>query len=62
MGTTTSCTVVAEQLPRGAALRMVTRRRRCVTAKISEQLEVEDEGKKVISPTFSLFSLCEYKK
>jgi hypothetical protein len=59
MGTTTSCAVAAEQLQRGAALRTVTRRRRCVTAKNSEQLEVEDEGKKVISPTFSLY---KYKK
>jgi len=30
------------------------RRRRCVIAKISDQPEVEDEGKKVISPTFTL--------
>jgi len=30
------------------------RRRRCVIAKISDQPEVEDEGKRVISPTFSL--------
>ena len=30
------------------------RRQRCVTAKISDQPEVEDKGKKVISPTFSL--------
>jgi hypothetical protein len=30
------------------------RRRRCVIAKNSDQLEVEDKDKKVISPTFSL--------
>jgi hypothetical protein len=32
---------------------------RCITAKIGGQLEVEDEGNKVISPAFPL---CEYEK
>ena len=30
------------------------RRQRCVTAKINHRSEVEDKGKRVISPTFSL--------